>query len=89
MKFNPLGTVSVYLSMTLQTFLLNLDCFFSILIVYTIGVTPWTENQAVARPVPTQNNIKTEYMHTDIHTLSGIRTHDPSVRASERRQIMP
>jgi hypothetical protein len=23
------------------------------------------------------------YLHTDIHTLSGIRTHDPSIRASE------
>jgi hypothetical protein len=27
-------------------------------------------------------------MHTDIHALGGIRTHDPSVRASER-QFMP
>jgi hypothetical protein len=31
----------------------------------------------------TQNNTNTEQTHTDIHASSGIRTHDPSVRASE------
>jgi hypothetical protein len=31
----------------------------------------------------TQNNTNTEYTYTDIHALSGIRIHDPSVRASE------
>jgi hypothetical protein len=30
-----------------------------------------------------QNNINTEQTHTDIHALSGIRAHDPSVGASE------
>jgi hypothetical protein len=34
------------------------------------------EAQPAARPLPTQDN-------TDIHALSGIRTHDPSVPASE------
>jgi hypothetical protein len=31
----------------------------------------------------TQNNTNIEQTHTDIHALSEIRTHDPSVRASE------
>jgi hypothetical protein len=31
----------------------------------------------------TRNNINTEQTHTYIHALNGIRTHDPSVRASE------
>jgi hypothetical protein len=31
----------------------------------------------------TQNNTNTEWTHTDIHALSGIRTHDPSIRAIE------
>jgi hypothetical protein len=31
----------------------------------------------------TQNNTNTELMHTDIDALSGIRTHNPSVRAGE------
>jgi hypothetical protein len=40
-------------------------------------------DQPVARPLPTQDNTNTEETHTDIDALSGIRTHDPSVRASE------
>jgi hypothetical protein len=31
----------------------------------------------------TQNNTNTEQTHIDNHVSSGIRTHDPSVRASE------
>jgi hypothetical protein len=34
-------------------------------------------------PTYTQNNTSTELTHTDIDALSGIRTHDPSVRAGE------
>jgi hypothetical protein len=45
---------------------------------YAEGRTPWTSDQPVARPLPTQDNT-----YTDIHALSGIRTHDPSVRESE------
>jgi hypothetical protein len=37
----------------------------------------------VARPLPTQGNINTEEIQRDIHALSGIRTHDPSVWAGE------
>jgi hypothetical protein len=37
----------------------------------------------VARLLPTQDNTNTEETQTDMHTSSGIRTHDPSVRASE------
>jgi hypothetical protein len=43
---------------------------------YADGKTPWTNDQPVARPLPTQ----TQNKHTDIHALSGIRTHDTSVR---------
>jgi hypothetical protein len=31
----------------------------------------------------TENNTNTEWTNTDIHAWSGIRTHDPSVRAGE------
>jgi hypothetical protein len=60
--------------------------------LYTIGRTPWTGNQPVARPLPkyrtTQTQNKREHTRThthtpNIHALSGIRTHDHSVRASE------
>jgi hypothetical protein len=41
-------------------------------------------DQPVARPLPTQGNTNRINAHnTDIHVLSGIRTHDPSVRVSE------
>jgi hypothetical protein len=36
----------------------------------------------------TQNNTNTEKTHTDIHALSGIRTHYPSVRASEESSCL-
>jgi hypothetical protein len=42
--------------------------FLSFLVLYTVCRTPWTQGR---------------YLHTDIHALSGIQTHDPSVRASE------
>jgi hypothetical protein len=35
--------------------LLNLGRFFRFLIMYTVGRTPWTGDQPVARPLPTQN----------------------------------
>jgi hypothetical protein len=49
----------------------------------TVGRTPWTGDQPVARPLPTQDSTNTEQRKTVIHALSGIRTYDPSVRASE------
>jgi hypothetical protein len=48
--------------------------------------TPWTSDQLVARPLPKYRKTQTQnkHMHTpNIHALSGIRTHDPSFRASE------
>jgi hypothetical protein len=48
-------------------------------LLYTVCRTPWMSDQPVARPLPcTQNKRKQTSM-----LLSGIRTHDPSVRASE------
>jgi hypothetical protein len=46
---------------------------------YTVGRTPLTGDQPVARPLPTHRI----NAYTDIHALSGIRIHDPTVRASE------
>jgi hypothetical protein len=58
--------------------------FFSFLILYTIGRTTWTGDQAIARPLHTQGKHKHRMntYNTGPHALSGIRTHDPSVRAS-------
>jgi hypothetical protein len=65
-----LNTIYLWLSSPL----LDLDRFFSFLILSTVGRTPWTGDQHVLRPLPTQNNINTEYR---------IRTHDTSLPASE------
>jgi hypothetical protein len=53
---------------------------------YTDSRTPWTSDQPVARPLPKHRatEIQDKRIYTpNIHALSGIRTHDPSVRASE------
>jgi hypothetical protein len=47
-----------FLSMT--TPLWTLATFFSFLILYTVGRTPWTGNQPVTEPLSTQNNTNTE-----------------------------
>jgi hypothetical protein len=39
---------------------LGLGHFFSFLILYTVGRTPWTEDQPLARPLPTQENTNIE-----------------------------
>jgi hypothetical protein len=51
----------------------------------TVGRTPWTGDQFVARPLPLHKHRKTHtHTHTlNIHALSGIRTHGPGFRASE------
>jgi hypothetical protein len=55
-------------------------------IIFTDSRTPWTSDQPIARPLPKRRTTQTqnECIHTpNIHALSWIRTHHPSVRASE------
>jgi hypothetical protein len=56
---------------------------FQFLNLYTVGMTPWTGDQPVARPLPTRRTTQTEWTHTGMHASSGIRTHHPSIRAGE------
>jgi hypothetical protein len=72
----------VHLSLSLWFYRTSdLGLFFSFLILYTVGRTPWTGDQTVARPLPTHRiNARTH-----IHASSGIPTHDPSVRAALNR----
>jgi hypothetical protein len=47
-------------------------------------MTPWTGDQTVAIPLPTQNITNTLNTHnTNIHAMSGIRTYIPSILLSE------
>jgi hypothetical protein len=48
---------SVYGSTVL---LLDLDRFFSFIILYTVGRTPWPGDQPVARPLPTHRTRQTQ-----------------------------
>jgi hypothetical protein len=52
-----------YLSMVLQL-LLDLGHFFSFLILYRAGRTPWTGDQPVVRPLPTHRTTQTENKRT-------------------------
>jgi hypothetical protein len=47
----------------------------------TVGRNPWTGDQPIVRPLPTQHN--TTGMNADIYASSGIRNRNPSVRAGE------
>jgi hypothetical protein len=50
----------ICLSMALQPFV-GLWPLFSFLILYTVGRTPWTGDQPVARPLPTHRTTQTQY----------------------------
>jgi hypothetical protein len=74
---------SLSLSLYESTPLWILAAFWA-LILYTAGRTPWTGDQPCRKAATyTQNKTNMEETHTDIHALSGIRTHDPTVRAGE------
>jgi hypothetical protein len=51
----------------------DLGHFFSFLILYTVGRTPWTGDQPVARPLPAHRH----------PWLKWASTHDPSAQAGE------
>jgi hypothetical protein len=60
--------------------------FSSVIFFFTDSRTPWTSDQLVARPLPKHRTTRTQNKRIytpNIYVLSGIRTHDPSVRASE------
>jgi hypothetical protein len=54
-----------YLSICGSTvLLLDLGRFFSLLILYTVGRTPWTGDQPVARTLPTHRTAQTQNKRT-------------------------
>jgi hypothetical protein len=63
--------------------LLDLDRFFSFLILYTVGRSPWTGDQPVARPLPTHriNAHRHPYLEWD--------SNPRSKSSSDRRQFLP
>jgi hypothetical protein len=55
--FDPASTRVDYLSIYGST---ALGCFFSFLILYTVGRTPWTGDQSVTRSLPMQRTTQTQ-----------------------------
>jgi hypothetical protein len=70
--------------MMIRSPFMGLGRFFIFLILYTAGMTSWTGDQSVARPLFTHNATRTQ----DIHASSGIRTHDLSVWTGENSSCL-
>jgi hypothetical protein len=47
--------------------LLGLGRFFNFSILYTVGRTPWTGHQPVAKPLPTHRTTQTQNKRTNGH----------------------
>jgi hypothetical protein len=60
LQLNFISGKSTSIYLWLYSPLLELGRFFSFLIPYTVARTPWTGDQPVARPLPTQSNTTTE-----------------------------
>jgi hypothetical protein len=70
--------------MALQSFLLDVGLFFSFLILYTVDRTLGRGISPSQGPYLHREQHKHRInIHTGIRSLSGIRTHDSSVRVSE------
>jgi hypothetical protein len=66
--------------------LLGLGRFFSLLILYTIGRTPWTGDQPVARPLLTHRTTQTQNKRTQ--TSMPRVEFEPTIPAFERAKIV-
>jgi hypothetical protein len=79
-----------YLSICLSVYspLLDLGQFFSFLILYTVGGTPWTGNQPVARPLPTHRTTQTQ-ITADKPPFFERESNPRSQCLSGRRPFMP
>jgi hypothetical protein len=77
------------LSLSLSLWLcspLDLGHFFRFLILYTVGRTPWTGDQPVARPLPTHRTTQTR----NIRTQTSIRRvrFEPTIPVFERAKMV-
>jgi hypothetical protein len=82
--------IIVVIIMALQPFF-GLGRFFSFFILHTDCRAPWTGDQPVARSRYLHREQHKNRIHahnTDIHALSEIRSHDPSVWADEESSCL-
>jgi hypothetical protein len=86
-----LSYLSIYPSIYLSTYcstllLLDLGRFFSFLILYTVGRTPWTGDQPVARRPSTQRTTQTQSKRTQT-SMPSVRF-KPTIPAFERTKTV-
>jgi hypothetical protein len=75
-----------YYFMALQPFVGPCPLFQFLDPIYTVGRTPWTGDQPVARPLRTQDNTNTEYKHT--RTSMPQAGLEPTIPVSEREKTV-
>jgi hypothetical protein len=84
-----LDLLYIYLSIYGSTvLLLDLGRFFSIVILYTVGRTPWERDQPVVRPLPTHRITQTQKKSTHRHPCLEWDSNPRSQLSSELRQFM-
>jgi hypothetical protein len=85
----PSFCLSVCLSVYGSTALVDLGRILTFLIyVYTVGRTPWTGDQPVARPLPTHRTTQTQNKHTQ--TAMPLMGFEQPIPVFERaRRLMP
>jgi hypothetical protein len=81
----PCVLIHSFIHQWLYSPLLDPGLFFSfvIFITQTVGLLGRVISPSQGRYLDTGHHKHRLNVHTDIHALSGIRTHDPSIRASE------
>jgi hypothetical protein len=78
------------LLLLLYSSLVGLGHFFSFLILYTVGRTPWTRDQPFARPLPTHRTTQTQNKRTQCrHPCLQWDLNPRFQHSSERRQFIP
>jgi hypothetical protein len=75
-------SLSIYLSIYALQPLWTLAAFFQFPNLYTVGRTPWTGDQPVARPLPTHRTIQTQNKRTQ--TFMSLAGFEPTIPAFER-----
>jgi hypothetical protein len=80
-------SILLFLLLWLYSPLLGLGPFFSFLILYTAGRTPWTGDQSVARSLPTHRTTQTQNKHT-IQTSMPWVGFEPMIPAFERAKTV-
>jgi hypothetical protein len=77
---------SLFIYLWLCNHFLDLGRFISFLILYTVGGTPWTGDQPVARTIPTQRTTQTQNKRTQtsIHRVG----FEPMIPVFERVKVV-